>query len=83
VAFAGLMLLRGLVLLALLLFFALSARASTGIPPGAVQHLPALRAQLAQAWPDMPEPAYLGALIEHESCVTLTSPAAGSPAPAC
>jgi len=80
VAFAGLMLLRGLVLFALLLFFALSARAAgTGIPPGAVQHMPALRAQLAQAWPDMPEPAYLGALIEHESCVTLTSPRCWQP----
>lgn len=78
VAFAGLMLLRGLVLLALLLFFALSARAA-GIPPGAVQHLPALRAQLAQAWPDMPQPAYLGALIEHESCITLTSPRCWQP----
>lgn len=79
VAFAGLMLLRGLVLFSLLLFFALTARAGTSIPPGAVQHLPVLRTQLAQAWPDMPQPAYLGALIEHESCVTLTSPRCWQP----
>jgi hypothetical protein len=83
VAFAGLMLLRGLVLLALLLFFALSARARHGIPPGAVQHLPALRAQLAQAWPDMPSPPTWAPSSSMKAASPSPAPAAGSPAPAC
>jgi len=77
IAFAGLCVLRGLVLVGLLLFFALSARAE--IPPAAQKQLPVLRAQLQQAWPDMPQPAYLGALIEHESCITLKHPRCWQP----
>lgn len=73
IAFAGLCLLRGLVLLGLLLFFAVGSRAQP-IPAAAQQHLPTLRAQIEQVWPTMPTPAYFGALIEHESCITLRHP---------
>ncbi len=85
IAFAGLCVLRGLVLLGLLLFFAGSVRAeasaSTRIaaPVAAQRLLPVLRDQVAQVWPDMPAPAYFGALIEHESCITLTHPRCWSP----
>ena len=71
--FVGLMLLRGLVFVGLLSFFAGQVRAAApAVPTAALQHLPQLQQQLQQVWPDMPEPAYLGALIEHESCITLT-----------
>lgn len=77
-AFAGLCVLRGLVLLGLLLFFAGTARAQP-IPAGALQLLPELKAQIRQAWPAMPHPAYFGALIEHESCITLRHARCWSP----
>lgn len=69
-AFAGMCLLRGLVLLGLLLFFATTARAQP-LPTDALRLLPELRTQIAHAWPEMPQPAYFAALIEHESCITL------------
>ncbi|MFZ5548087.1 MAG: hypothetical protein ACOZJX_05280 [Pseudomonadota bacterium] len=72
-AFAGLCVMRGLVLLGLLLFFSGSVRAQP-VPDAALRLLPELRAQVDQAWPDMPTPAYFGALIEHESCITLRHP---------
>lgn len=78
IAFAGLCLLRGVVLLALLLFFAGSVRAQP-LPAGAQALLPELRHQVAQAWPGMPQPAYFGALIEHESCITLRHARCWSP----
>lgn len=44
------------------------------VPPQAHQHLPMIRAELAALWPDMPEPAYVAALIHHESgCPALRS----------
>jgi len=73
VAFAGLCMLRGLVLLGLLLFFSSSVRAQP-VPDAAVRLMPELRAQIDKAWPGMPTPAYFGALIEHESCITLRHP---------
>lgn len=87
VAFAGLCVLRGLVLVGLLLFFAGTVRAedigpvgSAAVPARALPLLPVLRQQVAQVWPDMPTPAYFGALVEHESCITLTHPRCWSPA---
>lgn len=41
------------------------------IPPAAHQHLPSLRAEIERTWPDHPTPAYFGALVEHESCISL------------
>lgn len=41
-------------------------------PPAAQAHLQALRGEILAHWPDHPAPAYFGALIEHESCITLT-----------
>lgn len=41
------------------------------VPTAAIQHLPALRHEVRLHWPDHPLPAYFGALIEHESCITL------------
>jgi hypothetical protein len=39
----------------------------TTIPKEALPHIPVLKSQIKELWPDMPEPAYFGALIEHES----------------
>jgi hypothetical protein len=43
----------------------------TFVPPAAAQHLPTLRADIDQAWPDHPLREVLPALIEHESCISL------------
>ena len=56
----------------LLLLFPLNLHAasfslSSTIPPQAKEHLPALKTQITEVWPTMPEPAYFGALVEHES----------------
>jgi hypothetical protein len=40
---------------------------SRDIPPQALQHLPALSAQVRDAFPAFQTPEYFGALIEHES----------------
>lgn len=50
---------------ALLLLFGSAARAQ--VPTQAMEHLPTLRAEILQHWPDHPMPAYFGGLIEHES----------------
>lgn len=44
----------------------------TYIPEQAVQHLPTLAAQVKDVWPTFPAPNYFAALIEHESCISLT-----------
>lgn len=41
------------------------------IPAKALEHLPTLTAQVKEVWPTMPAPNYFGALIEHESCISL------------
>ncbi|MFN3303162.1 MAG: hypothetical protein ACK44A_05510 [Roseateles sp.] len=55
-----------IVMLGLLMVFAPRAQAA-GIPPQAEPLLPVLQAEIRQAWPDHPMPAYFGGLIEHES----------------
>ena len=41
------------------------------VPPGALEHLPTLRAAQLQAWPDAPMPSFLGAQVEQESCISV------------
>jgi hypothetical protein len=70
---AGLALVALAILLhALLGLFGQSARAEQP-HPRAVALAPVLRAEVAQHWADLPWPHYVPGLIEHESCVTLTS----------
>lgn len=45
---------------------------NTYIPEQAVQHLPTLSKQVKEVWPTFYAPNYFGALIEHESCISLT-----------
>lgn len=44
----------------------------TYIPPRALEHLPTLAAQIGELWPAFPSRHYFPALIEHESCLSLT-----------
>lgn len=44
------------------------------VPPQAMQHLGPLRQQVDELMPGFQRPAYFPALIEHESCITLTHP---------
>jgi hypothetical protein len=69
-------------LLVALLVFATSVFAqdrSTYIPARAHEHLPAVRAQIQELWPDFFAPNYIPALIEHESCLSLTHSRCWSP----
>lgn len=43
----------------------------TYIPEQAKEHLPTLKAQAKEVWPDFFAPNYFAALIEHESCISL------------
>lgn len=52
----------------------------TYIPAQAKTHLPTLAAQRAKLWPDHPTPAMLAALVEHESCLSLTHSRCWNPA---
>lgn len=63
-----------IIIAATLMLFAGSARADvrTTIPPGAVIYAPVLKAERLKFWPNHPAPAMLGALVEHESCLSLT-----------
>jgi len=59
-----------IIISAVLGLFASQARAQdvrTFVPPHALQYLPALAGEQRRFWPDHPQPAHLGALIEHES----------------
>lgn len=49
------------------------------IPARAYQYLPTLTAQVNDVLPNFPTPHYFPALIEHESCITLTHPRCWSP----
>lgn len=49
------------------------------IPAAAHSHLPQLRAEQTAHWPDHPSPATLAALIEHESCISLSHERCWSP----
>ena len=44
----------------------------TYIPEQAPEYLPTLSKQVKEVWPDFYAPNYFGALIEHESCISLT-----------
>lgn len=55
------------------------APASAQIPAKAWQHLPALQQQIHELLPGFPTPHYFPALIEHESCITLTHSRCWSP----
>lgn len=58
----------GLCLLTGLLFLAIAPRAlAASLPPGAVQNLPILKAEIRAAWPALPLPSVLGAQVEQES----------------
>ncbi len=62
------------VICALLLTFSAGLRAQdvrTFMPPAATLQLPTLAQELRQHWPAVPDVGYVGALIEHESCITL------------
>lgn len=62
VAWAGMAILTGLLMLAL------APRAiGAPLPPGAVQNLPVLADEIGARWPGIPMPSVLGALIEQES----------------
>lgn len=64
---AGLALIAlALVSSALLGLFGRAAHAQ-GIPPQAQPMLPVLQAEIRSAWPDHPQPAYFGGLVEHET----------------
>ena len=45
---------------------------STTIPANAYPLLPELKKEISIYWNTHPRPAYFGALIEHESCISLT-----------
>jgi hypothetical protein len=69
-------------LLALLLSLSLGALAqdrSAYIPPRAQQYLPIVSEQMRELWPTMFAPHYVPALIEHESCISLTHSRCWSP----
>lgn len=51
----------------------------TYIPERASQYLPMLTQQVRQVWPHFHSPHYFGALIEHESCISLTHSRCWSP----
>lgn len=64
-----------LVIYGLLGLFGRAAQAQdvrTFIPVAAWQQLPSLKREQVDHWPDHPDPPVLAALIEHESCISLT-----------
>lgn len=67
----------------LALFFfvgtAFAQDAKTYIPERAKQYLPTLTKQVKEVWPQFYAPNYFGALIEHESCISLTHSRCWSP----
>jgi hypothetical protein len=76
---AGLALIAmALVLAALLMVFAPRAHASV-LPAGFATYGPVLKAEQRHYWPGDPDPAALAALVEQESCVSLTSRSCWNP----
>jgi hypothetical protein len=64
----------GMAILTGMLFLAFSGKASaTDLPPGAIAHLPQLRAEIDQHWPAAPHRASLAAQVEQETCISLKS----------
>ena len=58
---------------------ALATTAQAQVPPRAFEHLPTLSSQVSELLPGFPSPHYFGALIEHESCISLTHSRCWSP----
>ncbi len=44
----------------------------TYIPPQAFEYIPTIKEEINETFPDFLYPFYFGALIEHESCISLT-----------
>lgn len=66
--------------LALALLLTVTATtAAAQVPPRALEHLPTLHAQVTELLPGFPSPNYFPALIEHESCLSLTHSRCWSP----
>lgn len=57
---------------ALLGLFGRAAHAADGPHPRAVALAPVLHEEIGRHWPELDRPWYIPALIEHESCITLT-----------
>lgn len=64
---------------ALLASVAAAQPVATYIPPRALEHLPTVREQVRELMPEFPQPHYFAALIEHESCISLTHSRCWSP----
>ena len=62
----------------LLVVFAPRAHAET-LPAGALKYGPMLKAEQQKYWPDHPRPEVLAALVEQESCISLTHSKCWSP----
>lgn len=58
---------------------ALAQSSASFIPPRALQYLSLVSGQVKELWPSMPAPHYFAALIEHESCLSLTHSRCWSP----
>jgi len=52
--------------------YAATINDATYIPNAAYQYLPTVKQEQQQYFPEIPQPAYFPALIEHESCISLT-----------
>ena len=52
----------------------------TYIPPGAIKYMPIVKTETARLFPAFNGYSYYGALIEHESCISLTSSLCWNPA---
>lgn len=66
----------GFILICLLIpnfAYAADKNVNTYIPPGAEKYLPLLKVEIKNYFPEFPQPYYFGALVEHESCISLSS----------
>lgn len=72
---------QGLCMVVAALILALSGGVAKAaeLPPGAIKHLPTLRAEQRALWPDMPLPSALAAQVEQESCISLKHPRCWDP----
>jgi uncharacterized membrane protein len=81
---AGLVALGAMIFMSALLFVfsprAHAADVRTYIPAGAFIYAPILKAEQARLWPDHYAPEMLGALVEQESCISLTHSRCWNPA---
>lgn len=69
-----------IVLCLLLISYSTQAQnVKTYIPSNAFLYLPMLKVEQSKFFPELPVPAYMPALVEHESCISLTSKRCWSP----